>query len=218
MPLYLSEITIRDETAARLMPRDCYGWHKVLWKFFPSERGERDFLYRVDSVPRAIRLYIVSSRPLLVPADLPGVLCRCKEIPESFLSHSDYRFKLRANPTRRVKVDARNGQRKDKGLRAPITEPNALAAWLRNKGDQGGFSIPRLDRWPSEECPLAICPEGRYAFRKPGFSAAHHSAIQFAGALHVEDPSSFRETFRKGIGSAKAFGFGLLLLQPIIIK
>jgi len=31
----------------------------------------------------------------------------------------------------------------------------------------------------------------------------------------VTDPTKFCETFRHGIGSAKAFGFGLLLIAPV---
>lgn len=213
-PLFLSEITLRDKYAARLTPRDNYGWHKVLWKFFPGQQ-ERDFLYRVDSLPELLRFYIVSSSPLQVPPHLPEEICRSREIPERFLSHACYRFKLRANPTRRVKLDARTGQRRENGLRAPIIDLHDLAAWLGRKGEQGGFTIPGLASWPGDSCPLSIRHEGREAFLKPGLSRAHHSSVQFEGILHVERPALFRECFRRGIGSAKAFGFGLLLLQPV---
>lgn len=213
-PLFLSEITLRDEYAARLIPRDIYGWHKVLWKFFPGQQ-ERDFLYRVDSLPGVLRLYVLSSSPAQVPAHLPQEICRSREIPEKFLSHAAYRFQLRANPTRRVKVDARTGRRKENGLRAPIIDLNDLAAWLGRKGEQGGFTIPCLTDWPEDACPLSILHEGRNGFRKPGLSQAHHHSVQFTGILHVEQPVLFRECVRNGIGSAKAFGFGLLLLQPV---
>jgi CRISPR system Cascade subunit CasE len=41
-----------------------------------------------------------------------------------------------------------------------------------------------------------------------------HSAVEFQGALNVTDPAKFHETFTRGIGSAKAFGFGLLVIAP----
>ncbi len=213
-PLYLSEITLRDAAAARLIPRDCYGWHKVLWQFFPGQ-DKRDFLYRVDNLPQALRLYVISGTPIQVPPHLPENICRCREIPESFLSHADYRFKLRANPTHKIKTDIRTGIRKENGLRAPITDLSELAAWLKRKGEQSGFSIPQIEHWPAEDCPLEILPEGRNPFRKPGLGNAHHSSVQFAGHLHVEDVLRFKQAFRSGIGSAKSFGFGLLLLQPL---
>lgn len=212
--MYLSEITLRDEYAARLTPKDSYGWHKVLWRFFPQTK-ERDFLYRVDLLPGILRLYIVSESPVHVPASLPQGICRSREIPNSFFVHEHYRFKLRANPTRRIKTDVRTGQHLEKGMRAPITDLNDLAAWLGRKGKQGGFSIPHLENWPHDDCPLSILHEGRETFRKPGLLQAHHSSVQYEGILHVDSAELFRDTFRNGIGSAKAFGFGLLMLQPL---
>jgi len=42
-----------------------------------------------------------------------------------------------------------------------------------------------------------------------------HYAVEFQGVLTVTDPALFRTTFTTGIGSAKAFGFGLLALAPV---
>jgi CRISPR-associated protein Cas6/Cse3/CasE subtype I-E len=39
--------------------------------------------------------------------------------------------------------------------------------------------------------------------------------IEFRGVLEVTDRARFFQTFRSGVGSAKAFGFGLLVLAPI---
>ena len=37
-----------------------------------------------------------------------------------------------------------------------------------------------------------------------------HLAVRFEGVLQVVDPVAFQQTLRRGIGSAKGFGFGLL--------
>ncbi|RMF67773.1 MAG: type I-E CRISPR-associated protein Cas6/Cse3/CasE [Calditrichaeota bacterium] len=42
-----------------------------------------------------------------------------------------------------------------------------------------------------------------------------HVAVDFRGHLRVTDREAFRNAFTKGIGPAKAFGFGLLMLQPV---
>jgi CRISPR system Cascade subunit CasE len=42
-----------------------------------------------------------------------------------------------------------------------------------------------------------------------------HNAVEFRGILTVTDPARFRETFARGIGSAKGFGFGMLALAPV---
>lgn len=210
--MYLSEITISGETSARkFLPRDHYGWHKMIWRFFPNREAEsRSFLFRVDVLPREWRVYVVSPFPAQAPEDLPSDAFRCREIPDSFLAHTDYRFSLRANPTRRTHTGKRKpDQPCEKGIRIPITDTEELKSWLVRKGEQGGFIIPFA------EGSLSVLCEGRRSFRKKGLQRAHHSSVLFQGRLHVTDPVLFRETFRNGIGSAKSFGFGLLLLQPL---
>jgi CRISPR system Cascade subunit CasE len=42
-----------------------------------------------------------------------------------------------------------------------------------------------------------------------------HFAVVFDGLLRVTDTGAFTETLVHGLGSAKAFGFGLLSIAPI---
>jgi CRISPR system Cascade subunit CasE len=42
-----------------------------------------------------------------------------------------------------------------------------------------------------------------------------HVAVDFRGVLRVQDREKFKRTFAAGIGSAKGFGFGLLMLEPV---
>ncbi len=51
-------------------------------------------------------------------------------------------------------------------------------------------------------------------FRKKG-QGGYHGGVQFRGILEVTDREKFIETYHAGIGSAKGFGFGLLLLAPL---
>ena len=76
---------------------------------------------------------------------------------------------------------------------------------LKRKGEQHGFALV--------SAPAIDSCEPTLFFRKaqPG----RHFAFRFRGVLQVTDPERFREAFRRGIGSAKAFGFGMLLLQPL---
>jgi len=39
--------------------------------------------------------------------------------------------------------------------------------------------------------------------------------VDFDGTLHTKDQAAFQAAFQNGIGSAKAFGCGLLILQPL---
>jgi len=64
--------------------------------------------------------------------------------------------------------------------------------------------------------PLEISPMVESHFRK-GRMSGYHGGVQFRGAMEVTDRARFVETYESGIGGAKGFGFGLLLLAPINI-
>ena len=81
-----------------------------------------------------------------------------------------------------------------------------LVAWIIRKGEQGGFAVD------AEK--LRAFSRGREYFEKQGMSGLH-SAVELQGVLTVTDPAKFHQTFTRGIGPAKAFGFGLLVIAPI---
>jgi len=99
-----------------------------------------------------------------------------------------------------------NGKWK-RGKRVPLVKPDELCAWLDRKAAAGGFQIDK-------DKPLEIAPMIESHFRKKG-QAAYHGGVQFRGVLEVTDIAQFTETYYTGIGSAKGFGFGLMLLAPI---
>lgn len=212
--MYLTELTLWDEDAARLVPRDAYGWHKIIWQFFPN-LPRRDFLYRVDYNRTGIRVYILSSVEPTLPPRMHQRVIRTREIPESFLAHDRYRFQIRVNPTRKIKSFDKAGNPTANGSRVPLKDTGAVAEWFTRKAIQSGFEIPGLEAWPSESCPLSIVPEGQVSFCKPGHKQARHAAVQISGVLHVTNAAAFRAAFENGIGSAKSFGFGMLMLQPL---
>jgi CRISPR system Cascade subunit CasE len=92
------------------------------------------------------------------------------------------------------------------GRRVPLRKREELVEWIKRKGDQGGFTV--------DETTLRTFSRGREYFEKNG-QPGLHSAVEFEGVLTVTDPAEFHRTFTLGIGSAKAFGFGLLVIAPI---
>jgi CRISPR system Cascade subunit CasE len=200
---YLTQAFLDYETAARMRLADAYDWHQLVWRAFPGRDGrDRDYLTRLErrERERRFRLLIVSPRPPIRPDGWPGEAdaWQTREIGPAFLSHRRYRFRLRANPTRR---DAASRKR------VPLLADEELRAWLDRKGGQAGFAVDRES--------LRVAGRGREWFRieAPGRSGVHH-AVEFEGALTVVDPAAFRLAFERGIGSAKAFGFGMLALVP----
>jgi CRISPR system Cascade subunit CasE len=207
-PLHLTQILVSYEDAARLLRiRDTYDWHQRVWQAFGGRDGApRDFLTRVDRLEAGYRLLIVSATPPRQPDWCPTHCFRSKTIPETFFARGRYRFSLLANPTRKVRVENPDGSRKKNGRRVPLSRREDLVAWLERKAADGGFRF--------DPAALRTIPRGREYFHKDG---AHglHSAVEFEGVLEVTDPARFRDTFRRGLGPAKAFGFGLLVLAPL---
>lgn len=205
---HLTQITLDFAAVARLRIRDVYDWHQRVWECVPGrDRQRRDFLTRLDQKGGGFQLLIVSpvepTRPDWCP---PDCWRGPKPIPESYFARSRYRFQLCANPTKKVAVQNPDGSFKKNGRRVPLSKREDLIAWITRKGEQGGFAV--------QEETLRTIPRGREYFQKHGQHGLH-SAVEFQGVLTVTDPAKFHETFACGIGSAKAFGFGLLVIAPM---
>lgn len=236
--LHLTQILVPYEDAVRLLRiRDTYDWHQAVWKSLeriiprnPNKgrfpKGMRpedqpktppDFLCRIDKIEENFRVLLLSTkqpqRPNWCPTDCFGT----KEIPDKFFKHPRYRFSLLANPTKKLRVDNTDGTRKKNGRRVPLTKREDLIAWLQGKAKAGGFAVilKREDDFGKEVEVLRTIPRGREFFHKDGRSHGTHTAVEFQGELTVTDPKKFRATVAAGIGSAKAFGFGLLVLAPL---
>lgn len=207
--LYLTQIFVPYEDAVRLLRiRDAYDWHQRIWQAFGGRDGQaRDFLIRVDRKEEAYRVIILSPSSPSKPDWCPTHCFGTKTLPDDYFAHSRYRFSLLANPTKKLRVDHADGSRKKNGRRVPLTKREDLVAWLLRKAATGGFTI--------DSDSLRTIPRGRECFQKAGPSHGTHSAVEFQGELTVTDPAQLRATVAAGIGSAKAFGFGLLVLAPL---
>ncbi len=212
-PYYLTRALIGPRTVYARGLRDGYAWHQLVWKAFPGRDGAtRDFLTRLDDKPGGAQLLMVSTTEPLRP-DWLGEQdeWQSKIIPSGFFQAKSYRFQLHANPTvKRVVRDAA-GVRKKGGKREAIKTEAGLRAWLERKGEAGGFRLP-------DSIPLEIFCQASHFSKKPKTGrpiSGTHGAVDFSGILEVTDPALFFQTFSKGIGSAKAFGFGLLVLAPV---
>lgn len=206
---WLAKMLIEPELATRqrLQLTDGYAWHQIAWQAFPSlDERPRTFLSRLDSAPDGYALMLLSKvhrpeRPEWCPEECWAV----KPITPAFLQHRNYRFDLRANPTRKVvKLDA-NGQPTKNGRRKPLTRIDEQTDWLQRKAMESGFTIVDAPE-------IGFCQD--QVFRKHSEHGVH-TGVRFRGVLEVTDPPRFEEAFYKGIGSAKGFGFGMLLLRPI---
>ena len=174
---------------------DSYKRHQAIWKVFPGQDGQaRNYLFRLDDKGREFRLYVLSPIRPSVP---DWGRWQTKKIAETFLDHDSYRFQLKANPTMR---------RSEDGRRLGLFKEELLQEWMIRKADAHGFSI--------FEDSLAVGAPVEERFLRRG-TLGKHTGIDFQGILKVINREAFKKAFTEGIGSAKAFGFGLLMLQPV---
>jgi CRISPR system Cascade subunit CasE len=154
-------------------------------------------LFRVEERPRPRLLVLSPGRPDWdrAFADFPAVLAgppRLKPYEPQTAPDQRLRFLLRANPT--VKRD---------GRRHGLFREEEQRVWLDRKGREGGFT------------PLVVRVEGglnQVSARGPHRDGGRqtHFAVEYEGMLRVDDPERFTATLYNGVGSAKAYGFGLL--------
>ncbi len=227
----IDEATARDEKI-----RDSYSWHQKLWDCFPCmperKRTDISFLSRVDPLEAKFKIWLLCKEKPAKPVWCPADDFAAKEIASTFLSHRYYAFDLKVNPVKTIVRRGPNGEtlyradgKRKSGKRVSLVKPDELREWLIRKGmarcrDRetgrdvaGGFRIV-------EGRPLEIRPMVESYFRKKDKTKgvthkAYHGGVQFRGTLEVTDRQQFTETYYSGIGSAKAFGFGLFLLAPL---
>lgn len=209
VPLYLTQLHVAYDQAVRLLRiRDSYDWHQHLWQAFPGRDGAaRDFLVRIDEKEETYRVLILSRTPATRPSWCPSDNFATKPVPDAFFTQPAYAFSLVANPTKKVRSNAA-GERTKNGRRAPLTSREDLLAWLERKAASSGFTV--------ESETIQTVPRGREYFHKDTpRTEGMHAVVEFRGRLRVTDPAAFRAAVATGIGSAKAFGFGLLVLAPL---
>lgn len=219
---YLTRVFVDYETAAMRRIHDAYDWHQRVWDAFPHldrhrndcrpQGTPRSFLTRLDEDERrgGYRLYILSATKPVRPPWCPdyGENWATKPIRGQFLKHTRYRFSLRANPTKKVTPKGPDGLHEGQGKRVRLREITELGLWMGRKAEAGGFVV--------EPGALRITPRGLEHFSiEREWRLGTLGAVDFEGLLRVRDHHAFKDAFANGIGSAKAFGFGLLLLKPL---
>jgi CRISPR system Cascade subunit CasE len=129
-------------------------------------------------------------------------------------------FSLRANPTHTRKTDGENAKRRKRDdvvmhlkQRYKQSTPDDMPSeaelaqeageeWLIRQGLRHGFEV------------LAVRADN---YRQPRLGGRgrdiRYSSLDFTGLLRVNQPEAFTRALLQGIGPAKAFGCGLLLVR-----
>jgi len=214
---WLARISLDYETVSRLHVRNCYDWHKKAWEFFPGRpKGHpRPFLFRAIEKDDVCDFWIMCHEEPTKPVWAKNLYWKANAIKEGFPFHHRYLFDLLANPTRRDKErDAWNG-RAPKHRRFNLKTPEEHEAWLVRKSEEHGF---RIANDSGNRLLVDFDPRRDYTFTYRDRAPGNHVGTRYRGVLEVIDREKFALAYKYGIGSAKSFGFGLLLLAPNTIN
>jgi len=223
---------------------DCCQMHRTIMRAFPEKQGGEspraayDVLYRLEIHEKkgVVILYVQSAiEPDWSHLISTGYLKKCdrmdnpavKEIARPLGEITEgmiLRFRLLANPTKKI-VTATKEERevgiKKNGKRVALLRMEEQVDWLRRKAKISGFQL--LDVSTGNGVPdvttSGIITEAGYKQadkekNKEKYDRLFFRGVVFDGRLCVKDKDRFLHTVRKGIGSGKAYGFGLLSLAP----
>ena len=195
MKTFLNQTEVPWAWALKQGLGDPYKLHQWIWEALPEDPdAERDFLFRSDVKGGVLRILLLSER---VPERRGNIEWKTTEISDTFLGHGAYRFQLRANPTFRRSSDHK---------RLAIFDELKIRDWFVRKLEYAGCAVSDLE---------TTAPR-KLMFRKGGGTCPGTVySVDASGTLVVRDEAALRAAFDSGIGPAKGFGFGLLLLQPI---
>lgn len=226
--LYLSSLMVSGRSReARDALGDCQALHRLVLLAFPNLGGLPDardqfgMLYRVEPVDGGARILVQSlEKPdwsRLPTAYLHGAVVGPKRVDEAYARLAvgdELVFRLRANPTRRISNRNLSVEKKWRGKRVELRREEDQYAWLRRKGEQSGFVLLAVRAHPIIPDVRATAMGDRVIGRHPA-GRLTLASVTFEGRLRVTDPDAFRRALLNGVGSGKAFGFGLLSIAPI---
>ncbi len=223
--MFLTRFTLDARDAqVRSDLADAHRMHRRLMTLFPADLGDTArasaaVLFRVESLGER-PVVLMQSTLAPDPAALsPGWLATSfdgfpslairplNEAWNNLRVGMMLRFRLLANPSRKVETRSVEGQRRN-GKRVPLRSEDAALAWLVRKAADAGFSLLPSEDWP-ERPDVAVTPHGRTTGRRSGGTITVEGVL-FEGRLEVTDVEAFRSALRSGVGPGKAFGYGML--------
>jgi len=231
--MYFSLIRLRRDVSPKevvaLSNGDTYQVHKLIWNLFSdgSER-RRDFLYRYEAIHGWPTFYTVSAREPNDPSNLWKI--QSKEYSPKIAKGDRLAFSLRVNPIRSKRDGNDKQHRHDVVMEAktrlgfkalPLEQRPHIAvlvqeagvSWLQSRETELGFTVDE------SEGKQAVRADGYVQHRLSkgkGAKPVTFSTLDFNGVLEVVDPDRFvGKSLYEGIGPAKGFGCGLMLVKRI---
>jgi CRISPR system Cascade subunit CasE len=224
---FLSQLVLnpKDHDARRDLS-DVHEMHRSIMRAFPQVAGgaareQCGLLFRIELQHDGTPCALVQSAEQPDWSQHPSTYLRARPVTKcvdgsygALDSGRELLFRLRANPTRRLMMrEVSDGERR-KGKRVDIRGEEQQMEWLRRKGTDGGFELLEVrarNGVPAVDARPGGTVTGRNTDRKGKLT---FGSVLFEGMLRVTDGALFRQTLEHGVGSGKAYGFGLLSVAP----
>lgn len=206
--MYLSKLVL-DPNSYRVQKElsNPYQLHRTLMRGFPNNLKEINnagrILFRIErkkNHPNPSVLiqsvlcpdwnFLIETKEYL----LKNPLFKQFNFPQ-FKKGNTFWFRLFANPTK-----------KDKGKRVGMYNEEERYQWFKRKCELGGFNIIHVRITRKEQIIAKVNKNSK---------TMTFQGIQFEGVLQITDSTKFEAILKNGVGSAKAFGFGLLSIAKL---
>ncbi len=221
----LDPMSLQCSDIIKTLRSSVYREHQLIWDLFENEEDtKRDFLYRRFDDKGLPQFFVLSHRK-------PNAVKPIWEVDTTEynprINMGDiYSFQLRVNPVVTKKIEGSKNPKSRKhddvvmetrakykklGKEMPSNNEIVIESglkWINGKADTLGCHMD----------PKKVIVEG-YSRRTGNKDKSGHQIrlgiMDFSGILRVTHPENFRKALTNGIGRAKAFGCGLLLLKRL---
>lgn len=233
--MYLSRVRFLPGHTAHnallsIQRKGSYASHQLLWQLF-TEQQQRNFLFREEqsnglTSQRGMPEYLVLSQTApVLNSELFHI--ETKLFAPKLNEGDQLAFRLRANPTVSTKAEeatGKRGQRHDVMMHARkcaqaggVTDSIALKQHMEQAALDWLVKDERTSRLGIRfDTPPAVMAYSQHKTskqaRQPTIS---YSSVDYEGVLTVTAPELLLNQIATGIGRAKAFGCGLMLLRRV---
>ncbi|SFM10984.1 type I-E CRISPR-associated protein Cas6/Cse3/CasE [Marinobacter zhejiangensis] len=209
MTMIASVLHLDRRSAKALRITDAYSLHRVVYSLYEDVRDEQQKMASTGSGIlyadqggdiRGRKVLMLANREPKVTVDGDHGEVQSRLIPENFLEHDQYRFKVVVNPTRRDSASRKLVAVRGRQEVAHWFTERATASW--------GFEVdPRH---------LQVEGIGVLRFKDKEQRQVTIGQAHVQGLLRITDREQFFTSFTQGIGRARAYGCGLLQIVPVI--
>lgn len=208
MSLIASVLHLSRKDVKALKINDPYALHLAVYKLFEDVRSAEEkqgsvssgFLYADQGGDyKSRKILLLSNRMPSEQIEGEYGEVQSKEIPENFLQHQKYRFKVIVNPTTRDSASRKL---------VPVKGREAVGQWFAKRAEESwGFKVALPQ--------LQVDSINVLQFKDKNQRNITLAQAHIQGFLDVTNHQQFAESFAQGIGRGRAFGCGLLQIVPI---